>query len=365
MTTTGSDGEGPGARGRLRTVHGPLDLPCFLPDATRAVVRTLDSADLEACGIRVLMVNILHLSSHPGVSTVNSAGGVHPFMGWPHPVMSDSGGFQVFSLISKDAALGSVSADGFSYKLSREHEKKLLSPEKCIRNQLRIGSDILFCLDHCTHPDQDRQTQRESVRNTVRWARRCREEFGRTVAMKAMATDARPLLFAVVQGGEDRDLRRECAEGLLEIGFDGYGFGGWPVDSKGNLTEAVGLLRELIPAEFPLHALGVGKPGNIRKAVAMGYSMFDCVLPTRDARQGRIVVRTEKGHGYLHIRDEKYMKDGKPLEDGCDCLCCSRYGRAYLHHLFVIGDALAMRLATIHNLRAYSRLMEELQAGKG
>lgn len=353
--------DGNGASRVLRTVHGSLALPCFLPDATRGVVRSLDSADLEACGIGVLMVNILHLSSHPGISTLKAADGIHAFMGWPHPVMSDSGGFQVFSLVSKDASLGSISSDGFSYRLSRESEKKHLSPEKCIRNQMRIGSDILFCLDHCTHPDQDTGMQRQSVRNTVRWAKKCKEEFERTVAMKSLDADTRPLLFAVVQGGEDRDLRRECADGLLEIGFDGYGFGGWPVDGAGNLTEAVGWLRELIPTGFPLHALGVGKPGNIRKAAAMGYSMFDCVLPTRDARQGRIVVRKESGFGYLHIRDEKLLKDDRPLEEGCDCPCCTRYGRAYLHHLFAIGDVLAMRLATMHNLRAYSRLMEEVR----
>lgn len=347
-----------------------MPVPTFIPDATRAVVRSIDSRDLESVSIRALMVNTLHLSTHPGVSTVASAGGVHKFMGWDRPVASDSGGFQVFSLISEDPSLGSVTDRGFTYRTARGGEKQTLTPDKCIERQFKIGSDIMFCLDYCTHPDAPKQMQEESVRLTVAWARRCKETFTRQVEQRRLNPSDRPLLFAVVQGGEAPALRRACAEQLLEIGFDGYGYGGWPISPSGGLVDAVGLVAELVPDGLPRHALGIGKPENVVCGAGMGYTTFDAVIPTRDARHKRLYVAVDNfaslnlrgGEFYenLYIQDDKFVRDDRPVEEWCDCPCCTRYSRAYLHHLFSIGDTLALRLATMHNLRFYTRLSERL-----
>ncbi len=344
----------------LNTSHGPVALPAFLPDATRAVVRTLSAADVAESGIRALMVNVLHLSSHPGTSIVAAAGGVHRFMGWERPIASDSGGFQVLSLI-EESRLGSVSARGFTYRMAKGQKKRLLTPEKCIQRQFRLGSDIMFCLDHCTHPKHPDEKQRESVDHTIRWARECREEFDRRCER---LDGERPLLFAVVQGGPDASLRDRCAEALLEIGFDGYGYGGWPIDRSGDLVDMVEHVAGLIPAGTPLHALGVGKPESIARCVELGYTLFDCTLPTRDARHKRLYVfdgPTGVEYHHLHIGDDKHGRSIEPIDAACDCMTCRHHSRAYLHHLFTIRDPLAFRLATIHNLRFYSMVMERLR----
>jgi queuine tRNA-ribosyltransferase len=362
----------------MDTPHGVIPFPAFLPDGTQGVVKTVDAVDVAGCGIRVLMVNALHLSSSPGTSRVAALGGIHRFMGWSGPIAADSGGFQAFSLVTSDKKLGSISRDGFLYRLDKSHEKKILTPEKCVRKQFEIGADILFCLDHCTHPDADASVQRDSVENTVNWARRCKAEFEKRLELLSVAKtkkdgvspNTRPRLFAVVQGGSDPDLRRECIERLLEIGFDGYGYGGWPIDDQGRLVDMVGLVGQTVPAEFPKHALGVGKPEGIIQAWKMGYSMFDCVLPTRDARRKRLYEfipgweeRCLEGAGlydYLYLQDERHGNVDAPLDSSCDCATCKRYSRAYIHHLFASNEPLAARLATIHNLRFYARLMERM-----
>ena len=354
----------------LETGHGRLQLPAFLPDGTRGVVRTLDARDLEACGMGGVMVNTLHLSSRPGTTLIGALGGIHRFMGWNRPVASDSGGFQVFSLVVESPGAGQVSRKGFSYRLGKGHKRQVLTPEKCIQKQFQVRADVMFCLDHCTHPEADRTAQQESVDHTVDWARRCKAAF----ETRREQTGSRPLLFGVVQGGEDRDLRQRCAEELLAIGFDGYGYGGWPIDSDGGLVDAVGWVRELIPDAFPLHGLGIGKPENLLAAFNLGYDTFDCTLPTRDARQKRLYVFTEPPAGvtasstsfyrYLYIEDERFARDSEPVDETCDCLCCGRYSRGYLHHLFRVNDALALRLATMHNLRFYSRLVGQLKGQK-
>lgn len=360
----------PRDRAVLSTAHGDLSLPAFLPDATRGVVRTLDAADLQAAGVAGLMVNSLHLSTRPGATLVARLGGIHRFMGWDGPVAADSGGFQVYSLIAESPRNGSISTRGFTYRMGGKDKKRTLTPEKCIQKQFEVGADILFCLDHCTHPGEDRAAQERSVDHTVAWARKCREEFDRRLE-RASGRTGRPLLFGIVQGGEDRDLRRRCAESLLEIGFDGYGYGGWPIAPDGSLVDAVGWVAELLPGEFPRHALGIGNPGNLVDAFALGYDTFDCVLPTRDARRKRLYTLTcdldgvrpgaGKFYRYLYIDDERYARDPDPVDDRCDCPCCRRYSRAYLHHLFQIRDAAASRLATVHNLRFYTRLTARLR----
>ena len=251
----------------IETPHGGLKFPVFLPDATRGVIRTLDARDLSECGIEALMVNALHLQNHPGVTVISSLGGIHSFMDWKGPVASDSGGFQIFSLMHRGSSEGAVSQHGFSFSLGNEKRRRKLTPETSIHRQLRLGSDILFCLDHCTHPDSDNAVQRESVNNTVRWAKMCKEAFEKIVKN---LDGGRPLLFAVVQGGESRELRRECAERLFEIGFDGYGYGGWPVDAEGRLLPSVEYTAQLIPSGVPKHALGIGKPETLVEAVRIG-----------------------------------------------------------------------------------------------
>jgi len=353
----------------LDTAHGSLPLPAFMPDATRGAVRTLDAADTRKCGIRALMVNVLHLSSHPGVSVVSGLGGIHAFMDWKDVVASDSGGFQAYSLVADSKNLGSVTKKGFAYRFDQSQRKKTLTPEKCIERQFQLGADIMFCLDYCTHPEADATTQRDSVEFTVHWAARCKDEFLRRVEARG-PNEARPLLFAVIQGGTDRTLRAECAERLLEIGFDAFGYGGWPIDDDGALIDAVAYVAELIPDAFPKHALGIGKPENVVAAFRVGYDLFDCVIPTRDARHRRLYAfatdpryihaRSDDFYRCVYLQDDKHARDDGPIDAFCDCACCTAYSRAYLHHLFNVNEQVAGRLATIHNLRFYARLMERL-----
>ncbi|MDA0712109.1 MAG: tRNA guanosine(34) transglycosylase Tgt, partial [bacterium] len=337
----------------------------FLPDGTRGVVRSLDASDVAACGVEAMMVNALHLASHPGTTVVKQMGGIHDFMGWHKPVMSDSGGFQVFSLIAENPKSGSISKKGFIYRLDPGGKKQNLTPEKCIQKQFQIGADIMFCLDHCTHPNANADEQKQSVAHTVAWAKQCRAEFDRRKDRDGTR------LYAVVQGGMDFDLRRQCAEALLAIGFDGYGFGGWPIADDGALVEAVAWVAELLPDEVPRHALGIGKPENVVRAFRSGYDTFDCTIPTRDARHKRLSIFIDEPdrvnldadfYRYIYMEDERHARDSEPVDPTCDCLCCSRYSRAYLHHLFRMNETLAFRLATLHNVRFYARMMAQLAA---
>ncbi|MCS6828720.1 MAG: tRNA guanosine(34) transglycosylase Tgt [Caldilinea sp.] len=377
----------------LELPHGLLPLPAFLPDATLAVVRAVDSADLEAVGVDALVMNTFHLMQQPGTSTIQALGGLHAMSDWSRPILTDSGGFQAYSLIREQPRLGALTDDGIVVQPEGMNRKIHLTPEKCIRLQLSYGADIVMCLDDCTHPDDPPEVQERSVQRTIAWAKRCRAEFDKLLAQKRRS-EQRPLLFAVVQGGASEALRTRCAEALLEIGFDGYGYGGWPLDSEGNLLkEMLELTRQLIPAHFPLHGLGVGHPLNVVAAAKLGYQTFDSALPTRDARRGRLYTfagqtlpstshrpntptfSTVPWSGgrffalgpswfrFLYITDDKYIKDPRPVDERCDCLTCRRYSRGYLRHLYRANEATFQRLATIHNLRFMARLMEMLRNG--
>lgn len=353
----------------LQTNHGNMKLPIFLPDATRGLVRAIDSSDLEDCKIEGVVVNTLHLSSKPGNSTIQHHKGIHNFMDWHNPIVSDSGGFQVFSMIF-ESKMGSISPKGFTYQLDKKDKKRQLTPQKCIQVQFQIGADIIYCLDYCTHPEMDNRTQNESVDYTIKWAKECKKEYERLLAEKK-GSFKRPLLFAVVQGGNNSALRTKCAEALLEIGFDGFGFGGWPIADDGRLVDMVSFVSSLIPSNYPKHALGIGKPENLVKAYDAGYNIFDCVIPSRDARHKRLYVFNEPITSYhslmgdfysnIYIQDEKYIKDMRPIDELCDCITNNRYSRSYLNHLFDIGDSSSLRLATIHNLRFYTKLIEYLR----
>ncbi len=351
----------------LPTEHGELALPAFLPDATRGVIRTLDWADTLGCGVQGLCVNTFHLQNRPGATVISAAGGIHGFTGWNGPVLSDSGGFQVFSLLQHDPNLGSVTPKGFIYRAARGGRKIVFTPEKCIHQQFRIGADAIVCLDHCVWAGLDPDAQRQAVENTVRWARRCREAYEH----EAANARRRPLLFAVVQGGNRLDMRRECAERLAEIGFDGYGFGGWPVDGEGRLVEAVQVMAQSLPAGSCLWGLGIGKPEHVVASARMGYGLFDCVIPTRDARHGRLYVSAHSFDGRrlsgtdfcrrVYVLDLKHVRADGPLDPHCDCACCTRYSLGYLHHLYAIREPTGHRLGSIHNLRFYARMMQALR----
>ena len=356
----------------LTLPHGTLALPTFLPDATVGVVRAVDSADVQACGVRGLVMNTFHLMQHPGSSTVQALGGLHQMSAWPHPIVTDSGGFQAYSLIRQNAKYGTLTDNGIIFRPEGSNRKLQLTPEKCVQLQISYGADVVMCLDDCTHVDDVESEQRASVARTIAWAKRCRVEFDRYLKSQNNDDDAeRPLLFGVVQGGGSEVMRAECAEALLEIGFDGYGYGGWPLDGDGNLlADLLAYTRGLIPNHYAMHALGVGHPASIAACAQLGYGIFDSALPTRDARQGRLYVfkdavpqpdpHAKKWFSFAYINDEKHIKDARPLDDHCDCLTCQHYSRGYLHHLYKSSDATYMRLATIHNLRFMARLMDAL-----
>ncbi|NSW51279.1 MAG: tRNA guanosine(34) transglycosylase Tgt [Anaerolineae bacterium] len=357
---------------QLVTTKGNLPLPIYLPDATFGVVRSLDAQDLAACGITAVVMNTFHLMQKPGTSTVNALGGLHSMAGWDGLIVTDSGGFQAYSLIRQDPKFGRLNDQGIIFKPEGSKRDFQLTPEKCIQLQFSYGSDVLITLDDCTHVDASRAEQEQSVARTIRWATRCREEYDRLVSQKKLDDNHRPRLFGVVQGGGYRDLRKQCAEALLEIGFDGFGYGGWPLDGEGNLlVDMLGYLRELIPPHYPLHALGVGHPENVLKGHELGYGIFDCAMPTRDARHGRLYCFTNPPEGpskglegqwrrYLYIHDEKHIKSNQPLSPWCDCHTCQHYSTGYLRHLFKMNDILWFRLATIHNLRFMSQLIERI-----
>jgi queuine tRNA-ribosyltransferase len=355
----------------LTLTHGELHLPAFLPDATLGVVRSVDTADLEQAGVRALVMNVFHLMQRPGSSTIQALGGLHTMAGWPGPIVTDSGGFQAYSLIRQNPRFGRITDQGISFQPEGADRKFQLTPEKSVQLQLSYGADVVVCLDDCTHVDDPYAEQQAAVARTLKWARRCKDEFERLLRQrKGDPLRPRPLLFGVVQGGGYEDLRRQCAEALLEIGFDGYGYGGWPLDAQGALLrEILGYTRALIPPQFPMHALGVGQPENVLVCARLGYEMFDSALPSRDARGGRLYAfavdpaapgfRLEgKWYSYLYIDDKKHIKAAAPISPGCDCHTCSRYTLGYLHHLHKVSDTLYFRLATIHNLRFMMRLME-------
>jgi queuine tRNA-ribosyltransferase len=363
-----NDQENPGKR-VLNLPHGRLCPPLFMPDATFGVVRSLDSADLTNCGVQAVVMNAFHLMQSPGSSIIQTLGGLHAFSGWSGPIVTDSGGFQAYSLLRRNPRFGSLTNKGVFFRPEGSSRRYLLTPEKSIQLQLSFGADIVICLDDCTHVDEPIETQRESVDRTIDWAKRCKREFQQRVERSSEPEGERPLLFAVVQGGGSYKLRKECAESLFETGFDGFAYGGYPLDSNGNLlTDMIRFTRELVPNKFPMIALGIGQPSNVLECVKSGYDLFDSSMPTRDARQGRLYRfgrefhnRSESEtltHCQVYVGDKKYSRNRNPISSSCNCLTCTNYSLAYLHHLFRIRDPSYLRLATIHNLRFMSLLME-------
>lgn len=344
----------------LKTNHGEISFPTFFPDATRGVVKGgLDSRDLDQCQIEGLVINTMHLSTE-------NQKDMHTLMNWQKPLITDSGGFQVMSLIHQNPKLGKLT-DNEAIFIDEDHKRNVFTPERSIELQLGLGADILICLDDCTRPDADLAIQEKSVERTINWAKRCKTYFDQQTAN----LKNRPLLFAVVQGGENKELRTKCAEELSKLNFDGYCYGGFPVDlNKRFLTEILELVASILPDDKPKYAMGVGTPQNIVDCFKMGYDMFDCVIPTREARHKKLYLLNnslenldlaQEFYSTIYIQNSTFKDASAPLSKFCDCLTCQNYSKGYLHHLFKVKDMLALRLATIHNLRFYSMLMEALK----
>lgn len=354
----------------FKSKSGDIGLPIFFPDATRAVLRALDSEDIKKTKTAGVLVNTYHLYTDLGEKALGKFAGVREFMSFDGGVISDSGGFQVMSLCKNNN--GKVTDEGVKFNLSK-NKSMLLTPEKSIGYQMLLNPDMLVVLDDFTMPGATRKQAEETVERTVLWAERCKVKFERICEKRKIAKKDRPYLLAVIQGGSYQDLRRECAERLIEIGFDGYGYGGWPMDEENNFdVSSAETIAKAVPEDKFLYGLGIGKPEDIVVCAKLGFNIFDCVLPTRDARHGRLYVYKAKSmdkidvekksfYEYLSPKRGRYATDNSPISRACDCLLCTKYSRAYLYHLFKIKDLTAYRLATIHNLRFYSMLMEKLQ----
>lgn len=341
-------------------------LPVFFPDATRGLIKSLDTTDIENTRTNGILVNTYHLYKDLGIEYIKARGSIKKFMDWNGFVISDSGGFQVGSLIKMNPSAGFVNDKGATFKPVGEKIVKL-TPEKSIEFQMELGSDMIVVLDDFTDPKATYEEAKISVERTIKWAKRSKIAFEEICDNKKLKTkDQRPLILGVVQGGYYQDLRKYCVEELLKIGFDGLGYGGWPMN-KDNTFDLVSAktIADNAPKDYLLYGLGIGMPEDIVALHKLGYNIFDCVLPTRDARHGRAYVFKDDGYEYefVDLTKGKMMQDDNKLSNLCDCLTCTRYTRSYLAHLFKTGDSTAGRLITIHNLRFYSMLMEKLRRG--
>ena len=350
---------------------GNIPLPVFFPDATRAVVRSLDTSDLELTKTPGILVNTFHLWQELGADVLKKFGGIREFMDWPGAVISDSGGFQVMSVIKSKNIKGKITDEGAVFYPSK-NKKKILTPEKSIEFQMTLNVDMAVVLDDFTDPAADYDEARVSVERTLAWAKRSKAEFENICKTRKLG-EKRPYLLGVVQGGKYQDLREFCTKELVKIGFDGLGYGGWPISEDGAFDyKSAKSISDNTPSNYFLYGLGVGKPDEILGCAKLGFNIFDCVLPTRDARHGRLYVynfdsiddinlNVDKFYSFYTPGKEKYYKDDSPVSTACDCLLCKKYSKAYLAHLFRIGDFTAGRLATIHNLRFYSILMSKIR----
>jgi queuine tRNA-ribosyltransferase len=338
--------DGPARTGRLRTRRGEVPTPCFMPVGTRGTVRTLTAADLEELGAGLVLANTYHLMLRPGVEAVAALGGLHRFMGWDGHLLTDSGGFQVFSL----EAGGNVAVDddGVTFRSVYDGSLHRLTPEAAVDIQERLGADIQMALDVCPALPAAPSVVRLAVERTADWAERARRAHGRPGQA----------LFGIVQGGADPVLRRESAERTVAVGFDGYGIGGFSVgERREDMLPALAATTDALPADRPRYLMGVGDPVGIVEAVARGVDLFDCVLPTRLARHGTILT----SGGRLNLRNAAHAADDSPLDPACPCPVCARWSRGYLRHLLIVHEPSAPRLLTLHNVAWLLRLVERIR----
>lgn len=336
--------DGAARHGRLQLAHGVVETPAFMPVGTYGVVKSVTAEEVAALGAQIVLGNTFHLWQRPGLEVIAAHGGLHGFMGWQGPILTDSGGFQVWSLTH----LRQISEEGVRFASPLDGTRLMLSPEQSMEIQRVLDADIVMIFDECTPYPADRDSARASMELSLRWAERS----------KAAHAGNPNALFGIVQGGMYEDLRERSLSVLTQIGFDGYALGGLSVgEPKADMQRIIAHAVPLLPSDRPRYLMGVGRPEDIVHAVAHGSDMFDCVLPTRNARHGVLFTRM----GELRIKNARYRSDTRPLDPTCDCYTCRRYSRAYLHHLFRSGDSLAGRLNTLHNLRYYQVLMQELR----
>jgi len=327
--------------GRISTAHGVLETPVFMPVATRGAVKTLTPEELEGIGAEIVLGNAYHLYLRPGTELIKRAGGLHNFMNWQKPILTDSGGFQIFSL----SETLKVTDEGVEFRSVYDGSSHFLSPEKVIEVQQILGADIIMVLDECPPYSAGKKQVEEAVNRSLDWAKRCKASF---------STGKDQALFGIVQGGVFRDLRKRSAEETVEIDFPGYGIGGFSVGEPHEIMfEALNETIPYLPFAKPRYLMGVGNPTSLLEVVRQGIDMFDCALPTRIARNG--AAFTSKGR--LNIRNARHKADLEPLDENCGCYVCKSYSRSYLRHLFMLGEILAHRLLTLHNLAFLFDLM--------
>jgi len=344
FTTLARDGASAARLGRLETPHGAVETPAFMPVGTQATVKGLTPDQIRATGARMLLANAYHLALRPGEETVAALGGLHSFMGWDGPILTDSGGFQVFSL----AARNRINDHGVAFRSHVDGRLLELTPERAVFIQQALGSDVAMCLDHCPALPASRDEIGQAVDRTIAWAGRC----------KAAHTRADQSLFGVVQGGAHADLRGRCAEALSALDFDGYAIGGVSVgESRAEVGLALEVTTHLLPDDKPRYLMGVGRPQDILNAVATGIDLFDCVLPTRNGRNATCF----SSEGSVKLRNASHARDPRPIEEGCACLACRRFSRSYLRHLFLAKEMLGPILASIHNLTYLHRLTRAIR----
>jgi queuine tRNA-ribosyltransferase len=338
-----------GARlGKLTTPHGVIETPAFMPVGTAATVKGQTQQDLEDLGAQIILANTYHLYLRPGHELIRSMGGLHQFMSWPRPILTDSGGFQVFSL----SDLRKVTDEGVTFRSHIDGSQHFLSPEKAIEIEIALGSDIVMLLDECIEAPAEESRTKEAADRTLAWARRSRDYFAQN------GDAAKQMLFGIVQGGAHAALRRDNADALVDLDFPGFAIGGLAVGEAHAVTcEMTQIVTSRLPAEKPRYLMGVGKPEQILDYVTLGVDMMDCVLPTRSARHGCLYT----SGGRLLIRNAQYAKDSRPIDERCGCAVCRRYSRAYLRHLYSTGEFLATILNTHHNLYFYLDMMREIR----
>ena len=337
--------DGRARTGVISTPRGDIRTPAFMPVGTAATVKAMLPGSVRETGADILLGNTYHLMLRPTAERVAALGGLHSFMNWPHPILTDSGGFQVMSL----ASLCKLTEEGVTFKSHIDGSKHQLSPERSMEIQRLLGSDIVMCFDECPALPADKARLAESMRLSMRWAQRSRDAFG-----------DRPghALFGIQQGGLEEDLRAESAEALRAIEFDGYAVGGLAVgEGQEAMFACLDYAPEQLPRDKPRYLMGVGKPDDIVGAVARGIDMMDCVLPSRSGRTGQVFTR----HGVLNIKNARYKDDPRPLDESCTCPTCQGYSRAYLHHVFRSQEIISSMLLTWHNLHYYQELMAQMR----
>ena len=344
--------------GRLMTSHGEVETPVFMPVGTQATVKGVGQEALEELGAQLLLANTYHLMLRPGHETVRRLGGLHRFMAWERALLTDSGGYQVFSLAERRK----VTEEGVEFRSHLDGSLHFLSPEKAMEVQQALGADVIMALDECTEYPATKERARESLELTLRWAEQCRRQMNAKCKMQNAKDEDRAggqqALFGIVQGGMHPALRRESAERTIAIGFDGYAIGGLSVGEPRELTrEMVEATLPHLPADRPRYLMGVGTPEEIVEYAAMGVDMMDCVLPTRAGRHGLLYT----SEGRLNIKQARFAEDAGPPDPNCGCRVCARYSRAYLRHLYVAGEALGGALNTLHNLAYYLDTMRAVR----